>query len=58
MKPATVPQIKKELTHLSKIELIELCLRLSKFKKENKEGSTANLVGKDLNRRERIVLHS
>lgn len=37
MKPATVPQIKKELAHLSKIELIELCLRLSKFKKENKE---------------------
>ncbi len=37
MKPATVPQIKKELAHLSKKELIELCLRLSKFKKENKE---------------------
>ena len=37
MKPATVPQIKKELIHLSQKELIALCLRLSKFKKENKE---------------------
>jgi len=37
MKAATVVQIKKELTHQSQSELIELCLRLSKFKKENKE---------------------
>ena len=37
MKAATVIQIKKELTHLTQSELIELCLRLSKFKKENKE---------------------
>jgi uncharacterized protein (UPF0335 family) len=37
MKPATVTQIKKELAHQSSKELIELCLRLSKFKKENKE---------------------
>jgi len=37
MKAATVAQIKKELGHQSQSELIELCLRLSKFKKENKE---------------------
>src|SRR5689334_18847821 len=29
--------IKKELQHLSSNELAELCLRLSKYKKENKE---------------------
>jgi hypothetical protein len=37
MKAATVSQLKKELGHQSKEELLELCLRLSKFKKENKE---------------------
>ena len=37
MKPATISQIKKELVHKSPSELIELCLRLSKFKLENKE---------------------
>ena len=37
MKTATVTEIKKELKHHSQTELIELCLRLSKFKKENKE---------------------
>lgn len=37
MKAATVSQLKKELAYQSKEELIELCLRLSKFKKENKE---------------------
>jgi len=37
MKTATVTQIKKELKHLSQEEMIELVLRLSKFKKENKE---------------------
>lgn len=37
MKTATVTQIKKELVHQTQKELIELCLRLSKFKKENKE---------------------
>ena len=37
MKTATVTEIKKELTHQSSKELIALCLRLSKFKKENKE---------------------
>lgn len=37
MKAATVKQLKDELTHCSKEELLEYCLRLSKFKKENKE---------------------
>jgi hypothetical protein len=37
MKAVSVTQIKKELEHLSSEELTELCLRLSKFKKENKE---------------------
>jgi len=37
MKTATVSQLKKDLNHQSKDELVELCLRLSKFKKENKE---------------------
>ena len=37
MKTATVRQLKEELGHRSTNELLELCLRLSKFKKENKE---------------------
>lgn len=37
MKAVTVTVLKKELHHKSQSELIELCLRLSKFKKENKE---------------------
>lgn len=37
MKTATVKELKTELTHQSQTQLIELCLRLSKFKKENKE---------------------
>lgn len=37
MKAVSVVTIKKELKHRSSEELIELCLRLSKFKKENKE---------------------
>ncbi|SNR34439.1 hypothetical protein [Lutibacter flavus] len=37
MKAATVKQIKDELSNLSSSELVELVLRLSKFKKENKE---------------------
>ena len=37
MKAATVKQIKEELQERSPKELLELCLRLSKFKKENKE---------------------
>lgn len=37
MKAVTVKKIKDELSYKNSNELIELCLRLSKFKKENKE---------------------
>ena len=37
MKASTVHEIKVELSHLKADELVELVLRLSKFKKENKE---------------------
>ncbi len=37
MKAATVSQLKKELQYKNQEQLLELCLRLSKFKKENKE---------------------
>ncbi|TPN89174.1 hypothetical protein [Aquimarina algicola] len=37
MKTATVKELKEELEDKSHQELITLCLRLSKFKKENKE---------------------
>lgn len=37
MKAVTVKQIKDELHHRSHKELMDLCLHLSRFKKENKE---------------------
>ncbi|MGW9684826.1 hypothetical protein [Flagellimonas sp. 2504JD1-5] len=37
MKSATIAQLKKELQHRSPEELLNLCLRLGRFKKENKE---------------------
>lgn len=37
MKAVSVKELKEELKHRSPKELLELCLRLSKFKKENKE---------------------
>lgn len=37
MKAARLPEIKKELNSLSHKEIQELCLRLARFKKENKE---------------------
>jgi hypothetical protein len=37
MKAVSVVTIRKELKHLPANELAELCLRLSRFKKENKE---------------------
>jgi len=37
MKSASLKEIKNELQHQSQSELLELCLRLSRFKKENKE---------------------
>lgn len=37
MRAATIHEIKQELTQLKPNDLVELCLRLGKFKKENKE---------------------
>lgn len=37
MKPATISEIQKELSLLSQKELLALCSRLLRFKKENKE---------------------
>jgi phosphoglycerate-specific signal transduction histidine kinase len=37
MKAATVKQLKEELKELSPSDVMKLCLRLSRFKKENKE---------------------
>ena len=37
MKPASLKELKQELIHRSHQELLEIVLRLSKFKKENKE---------------------
>ncbi len=37
MKAVTVKKLKDELAHQSSVDLINLCLQLSKFKKENKE---------------------
>ena len=37
MKASTIAQLKKELQHRSPDELLALCLRLGRFKKENKE---------------------
>lgn len=37
MKAVTVKKIKDELTYKTASELMEICLQLSKFKKENKE---------------------
>ena len=37
MRTATVNELKKELSELEPTEVTELCLRLARFKKENKE---------------------
>ena len=37
MKAASVKDIKTELEHQSQSKLLSLCLKLTKFKKENKE---------------------
>lgn len=37
MKAATVQELKEELSHLPFPQLLELCTRLARFKKENKE---------------------
>lgn len=47
MKAVSVVTIKKELQHRSTEELMQLCLRLSRFKKENKELLTYLLFESD-----------
>lgn len=47
MKAATAKEIKQELTTRSPNELLEICLRLSRFKKENKELLTYLLFESD-----------
>jgi len=37
MNPATISEIKKALSQLNKDEIAELCLRLARYRKENKE---------------------
>lgn len=37
MKAATIHELKSELTNTANEQLVELCVRLAKFKKENKE---------------------
>ncbi len=37
MKSASIAEIKKELKSLSDIQLLEVCMRLAKYKKDNKE---------------------
>ncbi len=47
MKAATVAQLKKELQYKSQEEVMQLCLRLARFKKENKELLTYLLFESD-----------
>lgn len=47
MKAATVAQLKKELQYRNPDELLQLCLRLARFKKENKELLTYLLFESD-----------
>jgi hypothetical protein len=47
MKAATVVQIKKELQFKSQEDVMQLCLRLARFKKENKELLTYLLFESD-----------
>ena len=37
MKPVTINELKKELAGLSSRKILDVCLRLAKYKKENKE---------------------
>lgn len=47
MKAATIAQLKKELQYRNPDELLQLCLRLARFKKENKELLTYLLFESD-----------
>ena len=47
MKAATISQLKKELAKLDREELLEVCVRLAKFKVESKELLTYLLMKSD-----------
>lgn len=47
MKPASIKEIRDDLKYRSKEELMELCLRLGRFKKDNKELLTYLLFESD-----------
>ena len=47
MKAATIAQLKKELQFKSQEDITQLCLRLARFKKENKELLTYLLFESD-----------
>jgi hypothetical protein len=47
MEKYSLNDVKKELGHLDKNELIELCLKLTKFKRENKEYITYLIYNAD-----------
>jgi len=47
MKPASVNEIKQRLKEIEKKELVEICQRLARFKKENKELLTYLLFEED-----------
>jgi hypothetical protein len=47
MKSATSAEIKSELKKSSPTRLVELCLRLARYKKENKEMLTFLLIEAD-----------
>ena len=47
MKAASIREIKHELGNMSQEELMELCLKMTKFKKENKELATYLLFEAD-----------
>ena len=47
MKAATIKELKEELTYKTQAELLEYCLKLSKFKKENKRAGS-QLMGKKI----------
>lgn len=53
MKSATLKEIKQELNHRSNAELLELCLKLARFKKENKDLLTYLLF--EANNEERYI---
>ncbi len=47
MEKYSLNDVKKELSHLDKNELIEVCLKLTKFKRENKEYITYLIYNAD-----------